>query len=85
MFYLEKNTRMAKNESISKNKENHKVPDGDNVRKKHNKSEKIAEPRTHKSLQRYQDNRQNHLGQEQGLGEAVKLQVQKTNLSGRHI
>ena len=76
---------MTKNQSISKNKENHKVPDGDNVREKHNKSEKIAEPRTQKSLQRHQDNRENNLGQEQGLGEAVKLQVEKTNLSGRHI
>lgn len=50
-----------------------KVPDGNNVREKHDESEKVAEPRTHKPLQRYHDNRQDHLGQEQGLGEAIQL------------
>lgn len=62
-----------------------KIPDGYNVREKHNESEKVAEPRTHKSLQRYHDNRQNHLGQEQGLGEAVQLQVQEADLSGQEV
>lgn len=62
-----------------------KIPDWYDVREKHNESEKVAEPRTHKSLQRYHDNRQNHLGQEQGLGEAVQLQVQEADLSGQEV
>lgn len=53
-----------------------KVPDRDDVREKHNKSKKVAEPRTDEALQRYHDDRQNHLSQEQGLGEAVQLQIQ---------
>ena len=57
-----------------------KVPDGDNVGEKHHKSEKVAEPWTHKPLHCYHDDGQDHLGQEQGLGEAVQLQVQKANL-----
>lgn len=61
------------------------VPDGDNVGEKHDESEKVAEPRTHKSLQCYHDDRQNHLGEEQGLGEAVQLQVQEANLPGREV
>lgn len=65
--------RTTNNNSISKDKENHTVPDGDNVWEKHDEAEKVAEPRTHKPLHRYHDNRQNHLGQEQGLGEAVQL------------
>lgn len=59
---------------------NFSVPDGDNVREKYNKSEKVTEPRTHKSLQCYHDNWQNHLSKKQGLGEAIQLQVQKANL-----
>lgn len=65
-----------KNGTISKTEAKQKVPDGDDVREKHNEAEKVAKPGTHKSLQRYHDNRQNHLGQEQGLGETVQLQVQ---------
>ena len=66
-------------------KERRVVPDGDDVREKHDESEEVAEPRTHKPLQRDHDNGQNHLGQEQGLGEAVQLQVQQADLWGREV
>lgn len=75
-------TTKKKTLTVFKVKVNFKLPDGDDVREKHDEAEKVAEPRTHKPLQRYHDDRQNHLGQEQGLGEAVQLQVQKPDLSG---
>lgn len=59
------------------------VPDGDDVGEKHNKSKEIAEPRTHKPLQCNHHHRENHLGQEQGFGETVQLQVQQANLWGK--
>lgn len=62
------------------NNNNNELPDGDNVREKYNKSEKVTEPMTHKSLQRYHDNWQNHLSKKQGLSEAVQFQIQKANL-----
>lgn len=69
-------------EGVRRIPEHSEVPDGDDVREKDDESEKVAEPRTHKPLQRYHDDRQNHLGQEQSLSEAVQLQVQQADLWG---
>lgn len=86
MFYLlnkiKKNTKSLKKKKKHTHFRQQKVPDWDDVREKYDKTEKVAEPWTHKTLQCNHDNGQNHLGQEQGLGEPVQFQVQKADLSG---
>ena len=69
-------TQFERIQRIQKVTKHNEVPDGDDVREKYNKSEEVAKPRTHEPLQCHHDHRQNDLGQEQGLGEAVQLQVQ---------
>lgn len=75
--------KWAEGESDKQQSSYSRVPDRYDVREEHHETEQVAEPRTHESLQRYHDNGQNHLGQEQSLGEAVQLQVQEADLSGR--
>lgn len=59
------------------------APDGNDVGEQDHKAEEVPEPRAHEALQRHHDDGQNQLGQEQGFGEAVQLQVQKAHLRGR--
>ena len=58
------------------------APDGDDGGEQHDESAEVAEPLSHEALQRDHDEGQHHLGQEQGLGEAVQLQVQQAHLQG---
>ena len=58
------------------------IPDGDDGGEQHDEPGQVAEPLSHEALQGDHDERQHHLGQEQGLGEPVQLQVQQPHLQG---
>ena len=61
------------------------VPDGDDVGEQHDEPEQVPEPGSHEALQGDHHHGQQHLGQEQGLGEPVQLQVQQAHLQGESL
>lgn len=56
------------------------LPDWNDVREEHHKTEQVPEPGSDKALKCNHNNGQHHLGQEESLGEAVELQVQQSHL-----
>ena len=61
------------------------VPDWDDVGEQDDEPEQVPEPGPYEALQGDHHHRQQHLGQEQGLGETVQLQVQQAHLQGESL
>lgn len=52
------------------------LPNRDDVGEEHYEAKQVAKPRPDEALQSHHDDREHQLGQEQGLGQTIQLQVQ---------
>lgn len=58
----------------------HVLPDRNDVGEEHHKTKQVTKPGSDEALQCNHDDREHHLCQEEGLGEAVQLQVKHPHL-----